>query len=175
MARVIYGMPEGRYYGDKARWSATLLKSAAYRGIPGAKEMLDGKDMDNKAMREGRLAHLRVCCPDEWFKLVTYPPEDLKEGVFDSKGNVPAAPMRTKAYKEKLKKWRATLPEKIHVTKAEYDKIDSYYQALVQSPCFSEPTEHEVVIHFEFNDRPYKCRVDAERNLGDGFFQLCAE
>ena len=171
-ASIKHGIPEGQYYGDKTRWSATLLKSAAYGGLGAAKKILEGVDIDSKAMREGRLAHLAVCCPKEWDELVVYPPEDLKEGVLDSRGNVPAIPERTKQYSERVEKWKKACPDKMHVTKREHDNALKYHAALVNSPCWSEPTNHEIVAHFEFEGRPYKARIDAERNNGDGSYTL---
>lgn len=172
MARIIYDMPEGRYYGDKTRWSASLLKAAAYGGLGNAKNMLDGVDTDSKAMREGRLAHLAVCCPTEWDELVVYPPEDLKEGVLDARGNVPKKPMATLEYSRRVKAWKKAMPEKIHVTKREYENALKHHHALTNSACWSEPTAHEIVVHFDYNECEYKCRVDAERNNGDGSYDL---
>ncbi len=171
-AKVFQGMKEEDYYGDKSRMSASLLKTAKVNGLASARKMMLGQDKGSKAMREGWLAHLAVQFPDEFDVKCQTPPEDLKEGILNADGSAPKYPERTKAYAKAKTEWEINNPDIIPVTKKEMEATLSYREALWGSPCWRECDEQEIVVHFDFEDREYKARIDGIAVNDDGSVSL---
>ena len=159
-AKVFKNMSDSDYYGDKTRWSASMLKSARVNGLASVKAMMEGEDKGSKAMREGWLAHLAVQFPVEFGEKCKVPPPDLKEGITNADGSTPKYPERTKAYAEAKTKWEMENPDIVSVTQKEMDATIKYREALWNSPCWRECDEQEVAVHFVFENAAYKARID---------------
>ena len=171
-ATIHYDVGDSDYYGDRSRWSATLLKSAAVNGLASAKAILDGVDKGSKAMREGWLAHLAVQFPDEFNRKCVVPPEDLKEGIKNADGSEPKYPERTKQYGLRVSEWEDANPNVFRVTAKERKDTLEDREALHKSTCWRDQDHQEAVVYFQFEGMSYKCRIDGICNNPDGSVAL---
>lgn len=161
MAEIIRGMPEEEYFSLKLL-SASLLRTARMNGMAAARQSLMGQQPESEAMRLGWLCHLRVNQPDQWAARVAREPEELAKGIRTKTGKDSVKPKATDEYRQRFRDWVSSQDGRICLSDETYDQVQRIAQTLLDSACYTQCDSHEVVILFDFNGTPAKCRIDGE-------------